>query len=108
MTEELSSLDLRSDTTGAAVGRTGLGGGVSTAGSSLSSPLVSSDGAGLPAVVAETEARLPGVSAGAADVRANYKLNPDRKTYSVTVNAVFTGKGEVALPKVPLLPGGER
>jgi hypothetical protein len=48
------------------------------------------------------------MAAGAADIRATYKLNPDRKTYSVTVNPVFASKGgEVAMPKVPLLPGGE-
>jgi tetratricopeptide (TPR) repeat protein len=108
VTEELSALDLRADTTGATAGRSGLGGGVSTAGSALSSPVVSSGGPALPAVVPAVEARMPGVSAGAADIRATYKLNPDRKTYSMTVNAVFTGKGEVALPTVPLLPGGER
>jgi tetratricopeptide (TPR) repeat protein len=109
VTEEVVALDLRADATGGAVatGTSGLGGGFGTAGSALASPTMTTGGAGVPLVATSTEMRLPGVSDGAADIRATCKLNPDRKTYSVTVNAVFTGKGEIAMPKVPLLPGGE-
>ena len=54
------------------------------------------------------ETREPGIG-GAADLRASFKLNPDRRSYRIEVKPVFaTAKGkEVALPKVPLLPGGE-
>ena len=106
--EELTAIDLRSETTGGAPATSGLGGGFGTAGSALSAPMSSSNGPAVPMVSTVTEERLPGVSAGTADIRASYKLNPDRKTYSVTVNAMFTGKGEVAMPKVPLLPGSGR
>ncbi len=107
--EEVVALDLRAETTGAPLtgSASGLGGGVGAAGTALSSPVTASNPA-LPVVVPATEMRLPGVSAGAADIRATYRLNPDRKTYSVTVNPVFGGKGEIAMPRVPLLPGGER
>jgi len=69
----------------------------------------SSDGPTLPVVVTSREQVLPGLG-GTADIRASYKLNPDRKTYSVTVNPVFatTGGKELTLPKVPLLPGAEK
>ena len=51
---------------------------------------------------------MPAVAPGAADIRATYKMNPDRKTYSVTVSPVFAGgAGAIAMPKVSLLPGGE-
>lgn len=106
--EELTAIDLRSETTGGTASGSGLGGGFGTAGSALSAPMASSNGPSVPVVSAVTEERLPGVSSGTADIRASYKLNPDRKTYSVTVNAMFTGKGEVAMPKVPLLPGSGR
>lgn len=102
--------DLRAETTGAAVtgGASGIGVGFGRAGAALNSPIASSNGPAMPVVATETEARKPGIS-GAADIRATYKLNPDRKTYSVTVNPVFAGvKGDPALPKVPLLPGSEQ
>ncbi|MBN9121974.1 MAG: VWA domain-containing protein [Planctomycetes bacterium] len=107
--EEVNALDLRAETTGGGLPSTsGLSGGFGTAGSALASPLATSDGPALPVVAPLAEMRMPGVAAGAADIRATYRLNPDRRTYSVTVNPVFTGRGEVAMPKVPLLPGGER
>jgi hypothetical protein len=109
VSEEVASIDLRSDATGAALtsGVSGLGGGFGTAGSAMASPVATSGGPALPVVAQSTEMRMPGISTNAADIRASYKLNPDRKTYSVTVNPVFGGKGEIAMPKVPLLPGGE-
>jgi tetratricopeptide (TPR) repeat protein len=103
--------ELRAETTGSPLtsGVSGLGGGFGTAGSALASPVASSGGPALPVVASATETRMPGISANTADIRASFKLNPDRKTYSVTVNPVFTGlKGDIAMPKVPLLPGGER
>ena len=105
--EEVVSAGLRTDTTGAALAASGFGGGFGTAGSVMSAPSTNSGGPALPVVSAPTEMRMPGISANAADIRATYKLNPDRKTYSVTVNPVFSGKGDIAMPKVPLLPGGE-
>jgi hypothetical protein len=107
--EEVDSLALRTDTTGAALtsGPSGLGGGFGTAGSALAAPTSTTGGAPLPVVAAATEKTERSVVPGAADIRAVYKLNPDRKTYSVTVNPVFSGKGNIAMPKVPLLPGGE-
>jgi hypothetical protein len=61
----------------------------------------------LPPVAAPREKVLPGLGS-AADIRASYKLNPDRKTYSIHVTPVFsTASGDIRLPKVPLLPGGE-
>jgi tetratricopeptide (TPR) repeat protein len=109
VSEGVDSLDLRTETTGAALtaGTSGLGGGVSAAGRAMGAPVASSGGPALPVVAPATEMRMPGISAAAADIRATYKLNPDRKSFSVTVNPVFAGKGEIALPKVPLLPGGE-
>ena len=107
-TDEIDTLALRSDTTGATLtsGASGMGGGFGTAGSMMAAPSTST-GSAVPLVTAPTEMRMPGVSAGTGDIRATYKLNPDRKTYSVTVNPVFSGKGDIAMPKVPLLPGGE-
>ncbi len=105
--EEVVSAGLRTDTTGAALAASGFGGGFGTAGSVMSAPSTNSGGPALPVVSAPTEMRMPGISANAADIRATYKLNPDRKTYSVTVNPVFSGKGDIAMPKVSLLPGGE-
>jgi tetratricopeptide (TPR) repeat protein len=109
VSEAVAALDLRADSTGAALttGLSGLGGGVGAAGSAMSSPVATSGIQAMPLVAPPSEERLPGISAAAADIRATYKLNPDRKTFSVTVNPVFAGKGEIALPKVPLLPGGE-
>ena len=101
------SAGLRTDTTGAALAASGFGGGFGTAGSVMSAPSTNSGGPALPVVSAPTEMRMPGISANAADIRATYKLNPDRKTYSVTVNPVFSGKGDIAMPKLPLMPGGE-
>jgi hypothetical protein len=84
-----------------------MGGGFGSAGSVMTSPTESTDGPGLPVVAAAKEMRMPGISSNTADIRATYKLNPDRKSFSITVNAVFSGKGEIAMPKVPLLPGGD-
>jgi tetratricopeptide (TPR) repeat protein len=107
--EEVVALDLRAGATGAsATGNgSGLGGGFGAVGSAMSSPVATAGGPALPAVAPPTEMRMPGISANTADIRATYKLNPDRKSYSITVNPVFAGKGEIAMPKVPLLPGGE-
>jgi tetratricopeptide (TPR) repeat protein len=107
--EEVRTVDLRTDTTGAPLssGMSGLGGGFGSAGSALASPTASTSGLNLPVVTAATEMRMPGISANTADIRATYKMNPDRKTFSVTVNPVFGGRGDIAMPKVPLLPGGE-
>jgi tetratricopeptide (TPR) repeat protein len=109
VTEEAGSLDLRADSTGAALtaGTSGLGGGVGPAGGAMGAPTATSGGPALPVVARPTEKRLAGISPSAADIRATYKLNPDRKTFSIRVNPVFAGKGEIGLPKVPLLPGGE-
>ncbi|MBX9579449.1 MAG: hypothetical protein K2X87_04000, partial [Gemmataceae bacterium] len=62
----------------------------------------------LPSVVKPREQVLPGLGS-AADIRAAYRLTPDRRAVSVTVNPVFATAGgrDVKLPKVPLLPGGE-
>jgi len=102
--------ETRLETAAAAPGNhsTGLGGGFGPAGSVMSAPVSGSGGPLMPAVVAPREQVLPGMGS-AADLRASYKLNPDRKTYSVHVNPVFANGGkEVRLPKVPLLPGGEK
>jgi tetratricopeptide (TPR) repeat protein len=109
VTGETSATDWRAETTGAALssGMSGLGGGFGSAGSALASPTASTSGLNLPVVTSATEMRMPGISANTADIRATYKMNPDRKTFSVTVNPVFGGKGDIAMPKVPLLPGGE-
>lgn len=106
-----AAADLRPETTGSGLtgGTSGLGGGFGRAGSVMTAPLTSSDGVAVPVVAPPAETREAGISAGAADIRATYKLNPDRKTFSVTVSPVFaSGKGEVAMPKVPLLPGAEK
>ena len=110
VSEEINTIaDLRTDTTGGALTRgvSGLGGGFETAGSIMASPTGTTGGATLPVVAEATEMRMAGISSNTADIRATYKLNPDRKSYSITVNPVFSGKGEIAMPKVPLLPGGE-
>lgn len=102
--------ETRAETTGAALtgGVSGLGGGVATAGSALAAPTATSGGAPLPVVATTTEKRVAGISSAAADIRATYKLNPDRKSFSITVNPVFSGtKGAIELPKVPLIPGAE-
>jgi len=109
VSEEVNTLDLRSEATGAALttGISGLGGGFGLAGSTMASPIATSGGPALPVVAQATEKVMPGIAANTADIRATYKLNPDRKTFSLTVNPIFSGKGEIAMPKVPLLPGGE-
>jgi len=109
VTEEAN--DFRTETTGAAApakGFDGFSGGVGPAGS-VQSAGVEGNGPALPVVVASREQVLPGLG-GTADIRASYKLNPDRKTFSVTVNPVFatTSGKELTLPKVPLLPGAEK
>jgi tetratricopeptide (TPR) repeat protein len=86
----------------------GIGGGFGTAGAVMAAPVGGTRTDNLPLVTAPVETREPGIG-GAADLRASFKLNPDRKTYQVEVKPVFaTAKGkDVPLPKVPLLPGGE-
>jgi len=100
--------EVRADSTpiGVRSERDGMSGGCGAAGStSTGEP----KGLRLPAVAAPMEQVLPGMG-GSADIRASYKLNPDRQTYSVSVNPVFaTAHGkDVKLPKVPLLPGAEK
>lgn len=91
---------------GGGLGQRGMGGGVGPAGAA-GSTATGNVAAHLPAVVQPREQVLPGLGS-AADIRAAYKLTPDRKSVSVTVNPVFANGGrEVKLPKVPLLPGGE-
>jgi tetratricopeptide (TPR) repeat protein len=109
VSEEVVTYDLRNNATAAPLtsGVSGLGGGACIAGDAMATPTTTSGGPAFPVVTQPTETRLPGISTNAADIRATLKLNPDRKTYSVTVNPVFSGKGEIAMPKVPLLPGGE-
>lgn len=95
---------------GAAAARpmSGFGGGVGTAGNTLTAAVSGGRSDGLPLSVAAVETREPGIG-GTADLRASFKLNPDRKTYQVEVKPVFATLkgGEAPLPKVPLLPGGE-
>jgi hypothetical protein len=101
--------EFRGTTTGAPLtnGISGMGGGFGTAGSMMSSDITTATAQGLPVVSATSEARLPGIGSSAADLRASIKVNADRQTLTFHVNPVFgTGK-EVAMPKVPLLPGGE-
>jgi tetratricopeptide (TPR) repeat protein len=92
----------------AAVGPRGFGGGVAAAGSATTS-LVQGSGPDprLPLVVRPQDRVLPGLGA-AADVRATYRLNPDRQTVSVSARPVFATAGgrDVRLPRVPMLPGG--
>ncbi len=111
VSEELNTTQDRTATTGQPVttggGVSGMGGGTGRAGAVMGAPVASTGGPGLPVVVESKETRVAGISANTADIRATYKLNPDRKTYSVTVNPVFSGKGDIAMPKVPLLPGAE-
>ncbi|MBP3958013.1 hypothetical protein J8F10_22385 [Gemmata sp. G18] len=65
-------------------------------------------GRGAPGVGPGRDARA-GISSGAADIRATYQLNPDRKSFRVSVTPVFAaGTRAIALPTVPLLPGGEK
>jgi len=93
-------------TTGASLstGPSGLGGGF---GSLANGPMTTSGGPNLPVVSAATETRLPGIGSMAADLRATVKVGADRQSMHFQVNPVFgTGK-EVAMPKVPLLPGSE-
>ncbi|HSQ58073.1 MAG TPA: DUF4974 domain-containing protein, partial [Gemmata sp.] len=100
------SSDFRAATTGAGLPAeaSGLAAGFGTAGSLVSA---TSSAAGLPVVNAATETRLPGIGAGAADLRASMKVNPDRQSLSFHVSPVFgTGK-TVTMPKVGLIPGGE-
>ncbi|HEY1188730.1 MAG TPA: vWA domain-containing protein [Gemmata sp.] len=109
--EEINASDRRAETTGAALtgGASGLGGGFGRAGAMMSTAVTSSGGPAVPVVAPPAETREAGISAGAADIRAVYKLNPDRKSFSVTVNPVFTsGKGAIEMPTVPLLPGAEK
>jgi tetratricopeptide (TPR) repeat protein len=102
--------DFRNATTGAPLssGMSGLGGGFGTAGSVSGSSVTASNPQGLlPVVSTASETRLRGIGSSAADLRASMKINPDRQTATFHINPVFgTGK-EVAMPKVPLLPGGE-
>lgn len=101
--------DSRFGTTAAPVttGMSGIGGGCGTAGSVMSAATENTGGLTIPVVVAAKETVMPG-RGGSADVRASFKLNPDRKSFSVTATPVFaTASGEVAMPRVPLLPGGE-
>ncbi len=92
----------------AGTGARGFGGGVAAAGSATASPVAGGAGPDprLPLVVQPWDQVLPGVGA-AADVRATYRLNPDRQTYSVSARPVFATAGgrDVRLPTVPLLPG---
>ena len=87
----------------------GFGGGVGTAGRAMGAAMGGTPSDSLPSSVASVETREPGIG-GSADLRASFKLNPDRKSYQVEVKPVFaTLKGaETPLPKVPLLPGGEQ
>ena len=97
----------QSDVTSSSGLRSGIGGGFGTAGSTMSAP-VSGVKPALPLVAAPQERVLPGMGS-AADIRASYKLNADRQTYSVHVNPVFANGGkDVKLPKVPLLPGSDK
>jgi hypothetical protein len=103
--DEVAAIDTRAETTGAGLtaGVSGFGGGTGVAGS-----VVGTAAPQLPVVAEATEKRLAGISSSAADIRATYKLNPDRKTFSITVSPVFSGaKGDIELPKVPLIPGAE-
>ena len=97
---------MRANTTQATLtsGPSGLGGGF---GSLANGPVATSGGPNLPVVNAATEIRLPGIGS-AADLRASVKVNPDRQSMSFHVNPVFGTAGkDVAMPKVPLLPGGD-
>jgi hypothetical protein len=88
-------------------GVSGLGGGCGTAGTMMSTELTTATPQGVPVVNTVSETRMPGIGSSAADLRVSVKVNPDRKTLRLDVNPVFgTGK-DVAMPKVPLLPGGE-
>jgi hypothetical protein len=101
--------DSRASTTGAplAAGTTGLGANFGTAGTLLTSPALTATRDALPVVNAATETRLPGIGAGAADLRASMKVSPDGQSVSFHVNPVFgTGKA-VTMPKVGLIPGAE-
>ncbi|QDU23987.1 VWA domain-containing protein [Urbifossiella limnaea] len=89
-------------------GTRGFGGGVAAAGSASTSAMGSAAGpdARLPLVVQPWDQVIRGTGAS-ADIRATYRLNPDRQTYSVSAQPVFaTGGRDVRLPRVSLLPGG--
>ena len=87
---------------------TGIGGGFGLAGSTKTAPVSGTSGSALPNVAAPQERVLPGMGS-AADIRASYKLNADRQSYSIHMNPVFANGGkDVKLPKVPLLPGSEK
>ncbi len=89
-------------------GTRGFGGGTAAAGSATNSAMGSAAGpdSRLPLVVQPWDQVIRGTGAS-ADVRATYRLNPDRQTYSVSASPVFaTGGRDVRLPRVPLLPGG--
>jgi tetratricopeptide (TPR) repeat protein len=105
--------EFKLETTGSPVtrGPSGMGGGVGSAGSAMTTPVAGTKvhDSALPVVVPPVEVREPGIG-GAADLRASFKLNPDRQSYSVRVDPVFATAGgkDVPLPRVPLLPGGEQ
>jgi tetratricopeptide (TPR) repeat protein len=109
VTEEFDAVPSPEAAGGPGRGPSGLGGGFGSAGSALSASVAGARTDRLPLVAAAVETREPSIG-GAADLRASFKLNPDRKTYQLEVKPVFaTAKGkDVALPKVPLLPGGEQ
>src|SRR5439155_9206098 len=88
VTEEVDRF--RAETTAAplSINPTGVGGGCGPAGGLMTSPVTDAGGPQLPVVVQPREQVLPGMG-GTADIRAQYKLNPDRRTYSLTVNPVF-------------------
>ncbi len=93
----------------AGTGSRGLGGGFATAGSATTSAVGGSGpDSRLPLVVQPWDQVLPGSGGAAADMRATYRLNPDRRTYSVSARPVFATAGgrDVRLPRVSMLPGG--
>ena len=63
----------------------------------------------LPVVNEAQEARVASGGGTAADLRAARKVNPDRRSVRISVNPVFGGMGvsAVAMPRVPLVPGGD-
>ena len=96
------------DRAAAPTGTRGFGGAAGTAGSTSTSAMGSAAGpdSRLPLVVQPWDQVIRGTGAS-ADIRATYRLNPDRQTYSVSASPVFaTGGRDVRLPRVPMLPGG--
>jgi tetratricopeptide (TPR) repeat protein len=89
-------------------GRTGFASGVGRSGSGAGAK--TSVTPSLPVVLpGASESMLPRVTDGAADVRTAMKVNPDRRTMTVTVTPAFAGAGRpVPMPTVPYLPGGEK